>query len=454
MSESTDRVPAADACERESDAASYVHGALSDAERAEFESHLSSCARCAASVGAFREVVARLKALPAAQGDIAGRVAAAMARGRRRARILRMSACVTAAAAAAVLVALGSRFVVAPDESPSPDALAAASQADAAERSDPALARAVEWLSGAQEDDGSWRADRWGGNANFTVGLSGLATLAMLSGEASGGSDRAQGIRRGIAFVLSQQNAAGRFGPDFGGALYNHGIATVAVLEAHAADPKLVPMQPIVDAVAYILLCQNESGGWGYIGAEAGAANAPIAVWQMHALSLARRLGIPRTAEASDRCAAWLRTLVDETGRAGYTARLDFPYGSEALTAMAAFYLMSSPAGDLESTLAGQMGDLVTSAVEGSGRFDFYRCYYLSYALRAAHGRTEGHAAETLRERVADRQLRSGPHSGSWEPNDRWSVTGGRVYATALAMLTLEADVRAPRVIAMLKGAR
>ena len=43
-------------------------------------------------------------------------------------------------------------------------------------------------------------------------------------------------------------------------------------------------------------------------------------------------------------------------------------------------------------------------------------------------------------------QVREGPERGSWEPQDRWAATGGRVYATALGALILQADRRGPRL--------
>lgn len=36
----------------------------------------------------------------------------------------------------------------------------------------------------------------------------------------------------------------------------------------------------------------------------------------------------------------------------------------------------------------------------------------------------------------------AGDKGGSWEPTDRWSGYGGRVYATAMGALTLETYYR------------
>jgi hypothetical protein len=259
----------------------------------------------------------------------------------------------------------------------------------------------------------------------------------------------APGVERALRYLAGTQGRTGRFGPDFSGALYNHGIATAALLEhfARTRDPRFAGH--LDRALACSLACQTPEGGWGYVGASPDA-NTPIAVWQIHALSLAGALGWERVRPAADRGLAWLRGVVDERGIAGYRAPRDFPYGSDSLTAMAAFYLIAHRSADEDAGREARMADAVRdAAARPAGDLDFYRCYFLSYAL---HATDAFDPARALQARLAGAQVRQGPHSGSWEPNDRWSVTGGRVYATALAALSLEAPCRAPRVIAMLRG--
>jgi hypothetical protein len=36
----------------------------------------------------------------------------------------------------------------------------------------------------------------------------------------------------------------------------------------------------------------------------------------------------------------------------------------------------------------------------------------------------------------------AGGKAGSWEPDTRWRLVGGRVYATAINAMTLEAEIR------------
>ena len=52
-----------------------------------------------------------------------------------------------------------------------------------------------------------------------------------------------------------------------------------------------------------------------------------------------------------------------------------------------------------------------------------------------------------LRDRLAGMQVQGeGCERGSWPPNDMYSQQGGRIYSTALAVLTLEVYYRFQRV--------
>ena len=47
-----------------------------------------------------------------------------------------------------------------------------------------------------------------------------------------------------------------------------------------------------------------------------------------------------------------------------------------------------------------------------------------------------------MRDSVIGHQIHEGCERGSWAPLDRWGMQGGRIYSTALAVLTLEVYYR------------
>ena len=76
--------------------------------------------------------------------------------------------------------------------------------------------------------------------------------------------------------------------------------------------------------------------------------------------------------------------------------------------------------------------------------------YYLEQRVARTRDRADRSTLDGLSTRVTDdlanRQLTEGPNAGSWEPTEhQWSQAGGRVYATAMAALSLEAHQRAER---------
>ena len=93
---------------------------------------------------------------------------------------------------------------------------------------------------------------------------------------------------------------------------------------------------------------------------------------------------------------------------------------------------------------------------------DYYYWYYGTYALfqatpDAADSRWK-RWNEAMKAALLDTQnLRDSKGTckeGSWDPVDRWSSEGGRIYSTAMAALTLEVYYRYPRVLALKKPER
>jgi hypothetical protein len=442
--------PSSGECPQAAEAVAYVQGELAPDEAAAFERHLEACSGCREEVAGTREALVRLRELPdGPERDLApgilGRIPAgawAADGGRRRRLLLRRASLVPAAAAALLAAVLGVSALV--TRSPGRGGGDSPPRREEAARLSGAVSRALEWLASSQEPDGSWAAERWGGNANYTVGLTGLALLSFLAEGGPLDGPGAEAAGRAAGYIVSRQAPDGRLGPSFSGKLYNHGIATVALVELYALGKEARLELPVARAVGYIRSRQSPEGGWGYSGGR--QVNTAITVWQLNALLLAASLEWPDARPAADRGLAWLEGMIDSRGRAGYDGRGRFPYGPEGLTAMAAFSLAGGKGAGRARALAG--------ALRGEeGKLDYYRSFFLAYALRAVEETRAPGAGETpVDEMLVETQVKEGPNRGSFEPLDRWSNTGGRVYATAAAALSLQADEHAPRLIAMMQG--
>jgi hypothetical protein len=91
-------------------------------------------------------------------------------------------------------------------------------------------------------------------------------------------------------------------------------------------------------------------------------------------------------------------------------------------------------------------------------KVDFYYWYHASYALfqltpadDPRWKRWQEAIKQALMETQNLKRFEGLCVEGSWEPIDRWSCEGGRVYMTALAALTIEVYHRFPRVLGLEK---
>ncbi|HQU43487.1 MAG TPA: hypothetical protein PK867_11795 [Pirellulales bacterium] len=83
----------------------------------------------------------------------------------------------------------------------------------------------------------------------------------------------------------------------------------------------------------------------------------------------------------------------------------------------------------------------------GLAESDYYLWYNCTLAMFQAGGRSWERWNNSVRDHVIERQLHGAAcERGSWPPDDQWSNRGGRVYSTALAVLTLEVYYRFQRI--------
>ena len=68
---------------------------------------------------------------------------------------------------------------------------------------------------------------------------------------------------------------------------------------------------------------------------------------------------------------------------------------------------------------------------------DYYRRYFLTSALKKMDEESARRGLVALRHDLLSRQDKHGADAGSWKSDDRWGSAGGRIYATALASLSL-----------------
>ncbi|MCX7703272.1 MAG: terpene cyclase/mutase family protein [Planctomycetota bacterium] len=302
-----------------------------------------------------------------------------------------------------------------------------------------AITDAIDWLVKTQEPSGFWDAKKWGGHKDYTVGLTALSLLALLnSGKDSDATQSIIAVERAVKYLIKQQSDEGYFGPQCGRTMYNHGIATVALLEYYGISKDERLIKPLDRAIKYICTTQKKNGGWGYVD---GKENTSISVWPLLALGLAQKMGCRSIQENLEKGIAWIKSMFDEKGYAGYSQRGDFPLGPETLTSMASFLisLYSDEKADSHGCEidSGVKQSLEQIAAREDSNINYYRWYFLIQALSTCDTQSDKWI-DSLQKELIKSQVKKGEHSGSWDPNDCWGSVGGRVYATALATLSLQ----------------
>ncbi len=352
----------------------------------------------------------------------------------------------------------------------------------------PAVVAALRWLAAHQSHDGQWECEgfpRWcygqpaagsgpdgKGKAQYDVGVTGLALLAFLR---AGYTSRSEGpfgrvVGHGLRYLKDVQDAEGCFGNrSTGHFVYNHAIASLAMVEAYGRTRSGVFKGPAQKALDFIAIARNPYFAWRY-GVKPGDNDTSVTGWMMLALTSAKlinaadeKAGKPPSlsldVDAIEGIKSWIDKMTDpESGRVGYQLRGSGPARptelvdrfpqekSEAMTAvamLARIALGQNP--ETEDAIvkgAKLCGRLLPTWNENDGAIDMYYWHYATAALRRVGGDVWRTWQQAMRGAAYGNQRREGDacsYLGSWDPLDPWGPDGGRVYSTAMMAMCLEA---------------
>ncbi len=341
-----------------------------------------------------------------------------------------------------------------------------------------AISRGLDWLRSHQEPDGRWdpklfmrledeksgpRCDG-AGRVRYVVAVTGLAVLALLGdGLHEPGSAHASAIENGMAWLLRRQGPNGAFGdtkhPEY---IYSQAIATLAVVEAAGLLENKAYRASANKALAFLEAHRNGKPGWAYEPTGV-APDVSVTSWCATAYSAAFEFGFDVDVKAFESVLAFVDGLT-EGGRVGYSqhpggrpARMTpehdakFPRkrseGPTAAALMTRFWLGQSVRDQVVRDNAGIVY-ATRPSIEPSAR-DFYYWYYATYAMFQYGGQGWRNWRKEIESVLLELQNSDGHASGSWDANCCWGSQGGRVYATALGVLTLQAPYRLVRFSAI-----
>ena len=126
-------------------------------------------------------------------------------------------------------------------------------------RIESSIDHALEYLLRNQQPDGSWLT--WDGTASSHNGITAMCMLSFLGrGHEPGRGPFKQVVQRGVKYLISQQKENGFFGTQ----MYDHGLCTLALIEAYGFEPTDQLRDTIRKALDLTIKSQSPIGGWRY----------------------------------------------------------------------------------------------------------------------------------------------------------------------------------------------
>ncbi len=309
-------------------------------------------------------------------------------------------------------------------------------------QSETAVDKALAYLASVQEEDGRWDIAKHGGQGGHDVAATAFALLAFYGRGETHLDQECQYhdvVKNGLDWLVGQGNAATgdlRGPKPQRNAMYDHGIAALALVEAYGVtkDTELRPMAQA--AIDFIAESQHEEGGWRYQPNERG--DLSVSGWMVMALASAEMSGIRVSKKTWDGVRNFLSVVSGGTngGSYGYT---DSPgnrrSGRHAMDAVGFF------CAQLTGASPNSARAFESALVVGEAGFRLNDIYYAYYGTLAAYQ----HQGPLWKKWISEMHkafLGVQGEDGSWLPTGPHANGMGKVIGTALVTLCLEAHYR------------
>lgn len=305
-------------------------------------------------------------------------------------------------------------------------------------RLDPAIAKGLAFLASQQKPSGAVDA---GGPP---LAMTGLSLMSFLSaGYAPGQGKFGAAVTGAIDYLVAQAPDDGYFGKVDGSRMYGHGIITLALAEAYGVEKgkdRRAKLRRVLDrAVKVILDAQqvkkdpNNAGGWRY---EPGSGDSDLSLsgWCALALRAASNAGVNVPKDRVQRAVQYVLKCyrADQKGFA-YQPNNEI---SPPMTGVGVLNLYLLDAADRpEAMIASKT--LTEKLINVQTRFQYYALYYTTQAAYQAGENIWPTVWKVNQDQLLDQQQ----PDGGW-PQSRTGEEPGRVYATAMSVLTLTVPYR------------
>ncbi len=332
--------------------------------------------------------------------------------------------------------------------------------------SEESVALALEWLAKHQLEDGSWNFDHTIGSGARSrkdpgtltaarAAATGLALMAFLgSGETHKNGQYRDNVQKGLDYLINQRGKRANGGFSFytGGyadEMYSHGICSIVLCEAYGMTQDSWLREAAQGSLDYIKYAQHGGGGWRYEPKEPGDTSA--VGWQIMALKSGWLGGLTVDPDVLKKAERFLdRVSINSGAHYGYTERPSEVHGrNKGRTAIGLLCRMYMGWGREFPPLAEGVAWLAERGPylgtrERPKSADMYYNYYATQVLKQYGGDEWKKWNEEMRDYLVKAQDTVGAERGSWyfPDGDLGAKSGGRLYCTAMAAMTLEVYYR------------
>lgn len=257
-------------------------------------------------------------------------------------------------------------------------------------------------------------------------------------------------VQRGLEFLVRSQvsDPKSKEAGKLSGNMYAHALATMALCEAYGLSQDERLKIPAQLAIRYLMDAQHSEGGWRYGPKQPG--DLSVTSWVFFAIQSGRLAGLMISKDPLTRAQRFVDSCAcgpPEFVRARYCYDPRSVEKNPTLSMTAAGLLTRQYLGwrkDDPDLVAGCQY-LVQNLPPESGT-NLGAIYYYHYATQVLH-HMEGQEFDLwnyrMREHLIRTQQKEGCRAGSWNAEGTdWGKRGGRLYATGLALMTLQVYYR------------
>ncbi len=253
-------------------------------------------------------------------------------------------------------------------------------------RAEAALKRGLAFLSRTQRPDGSWGG--WGG---ASCGITAACMLGFLGdGQVPGSGEYGPVVAKAIDYLVKHAQPTGLIslpGGQGGPAMYQHGLATLALSEAwgQSEDPRI--REVLKKAIDLICNCQNQAGGWRY-NPIMSDADLSVTVMQLMALRAAKDAGLDVAKDIIDAGIEYVKHCHNGRGQGRDGGFGYMPGGESGFARTGAGVTSLQVAGNYKATEVSEGIDYILRfkplGKQDPGGFYYYGLYYGTMGLYQA----------------------------------------------------------------------